>query len=178
VGSEPAPAVVIDLPTRRATQRLGAALGRALAPGDVVVLEGDLGVGKTFLVRAIARALSVSPEVPVQSPTFALVHELEGRVPILHCDLYRLSDEAELRELGLLDGARARVVTLVEWGARFRAALGGEGLDVRLEHVAGGGSGRRALLRAVGARGERLLSDVARALDERPPAPARRRAPA
>jgi tRNA threonylcarbamoyladenosine biosynthesis protein TsaE len=155
---------VVDLPTRRETRRLGAALGGALAPGDVVVLEGDLGVGKTFLVRAIARALDVPAEVPVQSPTFALVHELEGRLPIVHCDLYRIADASELRELGLRERSRQGAVLLVEWGARFRDALGGEGLDVRLEHAAETEPRRRAVLTPVGPRGERLLADVATAV--------------
>src|SRR5688500_1791946 len=93
----------LPLPTRRATQRLGAALGAALRGGDFVVLEGDLGAGKTFLVRAIARALGVPAAVAVTSPTFALVHELSGRVPIVHADLYRLEEADELVEIGLRD---------------------------------------------------------------------------
>ena len=74
--------IELALPTRRATRRLAAAIGAALAPGDLVVLEGDLGSGKTFLVRGIARALGVPSRVRITSPTFALVNEHSGRMPI------------------------------------------------------------------------------------------------
>ncbi|MGH0038487.1 MAG: tRNA (adenosine(37)-N6)-threonylcarbamoyltransferase complex ATPase subunit type 1 TsaE, partial [Myxococcota bacterium] len=79
----------------RRTRHLGAALGARLVPGDVVWLEGELGAGKTFFARGLLRALGVSEAIPVTSPTFALVHEHEGRVPIRHLDLYRLGDVDE-----------------------------------------------------------------------------------
>lgn len=122
----------IELSTRRATRRLGAALGAELRAGDFVILEGDLGAGKTFLVRAIARALGVPEEIAVTSPTFALVHELPARMPIVHADLYRLEDADELVELGLRDRIGRDAVALVEWGARFVDALGAPDLRIEL----------------------------------------------
>jgi len=149
------------LPTRRATRRFGAVLGGLLEPGDLVVLEGDLGAGKTFLVRGIARALGVPLEVPVTSPTFALVHELPARVPLLHADLYRLGDADELAELGLVERVGHDAVALVEWGERFLAQLRGEGLLMRISHDAV--AGRRMQVSPLGPRGEVLIPALERA---------------
>src|SRR5687767_12206225 len=93
--------LTLKLDTRRASRRLGELLASAARPGDLLVLEGDLGAGKTFLVRSIARALGVPSRKPVTSPTFTLVHEHAARIPIVHADLYRLADGDELVELGL-----------------------------------------------------------------------------
>jgi tRNA threonylcarbamoyladenosine biosynthesis protein TsaE len=153
--------VEFALPTRRATRRLGAALGALLVPGDLVVLEGDLGAGKTFLVRGIARALGVPAEVPVTSPTFALVHELPARVPLLHADLYRLGDADELGELGLVERVGHDAIALVEWGERFLPRLRADGLLVRMAHDAA--VGRRILLTPLGPRGTALVEALERA---------------
>lgn len=147
------------MPTRRATIRLARRLAAALAPGDVVFLEGPLGAGKTFFVRAACRALGVPARVPIQSPTFALVHEHEGRVPIVHADLYRLTHAHELDELGvreLLVGS----VGFVEWGARFGDALARDGVVVELSLTE---RGRAARLCARGDRGRAVLERIASA---------------
>ena len=154
------PERVIPLPSRRATVRLGALLGARLVPGDVVFLEGELGAGKTFLTRAICRALGVPTAQPVQSPTFTLISELSGRVPIVHCDLYRLGDASELDALGLpelMEGA----VTLIEWGLRFADEIAPGGLVLRLERPIGARA-RRVLVTARDARGEELAASIAR----------------
>jgi tRNA threonylcarbamoyladenosine biosynthesis protein TsaE len=115
------------LRTRRDTRRLGEAIARVLQPEDLVVLSGDLGAGKTFLVRAVVRALGVAG--PITSPTFALVHEYPSpRGLVLHVDLYRLLGEglsAEVARLGLRERRREGAVLLVEWGAEAVDALGG-----------------------------------------------------
>jgi tRNA threonylcarbamoyladenosine biosynthesis protein TsaE len=147
----------VALPTRRATRRLAAAIGAALAAGDLVVLEGDLGSGKTFLVRGIARALGVPHSVRVTSPTFALVNEHAGRIPIVHADLYRLADANELTEIGLGEQVGSEAVVLVEWGERFADELGAHGLWVFLSLAE---PGRSATLVARGATGEALLERV------------------
>jgi tRNA threonylcarbamoyladenosine biosynthesis protein TsaE len=150
--------LALTLPTRRATQRLGALLAAAIEPGDLLILEGDLGAGKTFLVRALARALGIAQSVPITSPTFTLVQEYEGaRIPLVHSDLYRLGDPDELIELGLLDRIGGDGVVVVEWGERFAEALGGEGLLVSLAYAE---RGRTALLCARGARGRALLTRI------------------
>ena len=149
-------ALEVALPTRRETRRLGARLASLLRPGDVVVLEGPLGAGKTFLVRAIARGLGVPQREPITSPTFALVHEItSGRVPLTHADLYRLGDASELDALGLPE-ALARSVGVVEWGARFASTIADDGIVLEL---AGRDDerGRRATISARGPRGEELV---------------------
>lgn len=147
------PELQIPLPTRRATLRLAGRLASLLAPGDLVLLEGALGAGKTFFVRAVCRGLGVPSRVPIQSPTFALVNEHEGRVPIVHADLYRLSHAAELDELGLRE-ALLDAVGLVEWGARFGDALGRDGVLITISLVSGR---RQACVTGRGPRGAQLV---------------------
>ncbi len=112
--------------------RLGARLGRALEPGDLVLLAGELGAGKTFLTRALCRALGIPVDVRVTSPTFTLVHELRGRLSLVHADLYRVVADAEVVELGLLERRHQGAVLVVEWGERFARELGGDALLIRL----------------------------------------------
>ncbi|MFO0712454.1 MAG: tRNA (adenosine(37)-N6)-threonylcarbamoyltransferase complex ATPase subunit type 1 TsaE [Sandaracinus sp.] len=146
--------LVLPLPTRRATLRFAKSLASVLEVGDVVLLEGPLGAGKTFFVRGVCRALGVPSKLPIQSPTFALVHEHEGRVPIVHADLYRLAEASEVSELGLSE-ALVGAVGLIEWGARFGDVLGRDGVLVTLEMRAGQ---RQARLTARGSRGREILS--------------------
>lgn len=157
-----ADALTLALPTRRATQRLGAALGACLTAGDLVVLEGDLGAGKTFLVRAIARKLGVPSELAVTSPTFTLVNEYATPVPLVHADLYRLGEAGELDELGLTERIGHDAIVLVEWGDRFSAALGNEGLWLWLAYA---DQGRSVRLEPRGPRGGALLRRITTRLD-------------
>ncbi len=123
----------VPLPTRRATIRLARALAPLLAPGDLVVLEGDLGAGKTFFTRALGRALGVPRSERITSPTFALVNEhAAGALRLTHADLYRLADSAELDEIGLRDARSEGAVVVVEWGAPHESALGGDACRIRL----------------------------------------------
>ena len=151
----------LGLPTRRATTKFGRALATLLAPGDVVLLEGPLGAGKTFLARAIARGLGVPPAVAVQSPTFGLMHQLEGRIPIVHADLYRLSRGAEVDEIGLADAMAGRV-TIVEWGRELSRAIAEDYLEITLSRPID--VGRAAAIGARGPRSTELLASLGRAL--------------
>ena len=110
----------IHLPDDAATADLGRTLAAALRPGDLVVLSGGLGAGKSALARAVIRARMHDPMLDVPSPSFALVQPYAAPDgPILHADLYRLADEREIDELGLLDDAAA--IVLVEWPQRAPA---------------------------------------------------------
>lgn len=100
-----------------ATAELGQRLAAELKPGDLVLLSGGLGAGKTALARSIVRTLTGDPRLDVPSPTFALVQPYEANgAPLLHADLYRLRDPREIDELGLFD--RADAIVLVEWPER------------------------------------------------------------
>jgi tRNA threonylcarbamoyladenosine biosynthesis protein TsaE len=128
------------LPDDAATVELGASIARELKGGDIVLLEGDLGAGKTALARAIIRTLADDPALDVPSPTFALVQPYDTPAgPVLHADLYRLGDPREVDELGLLDNADA--IVLVEWAARAPEIVAAATLVVSLA-IPPGGEGR------------------------------------
>jgi tRNA threonylcarbamoyladenosine biosynthesis protein TsaE len=159
----------VQLPTRRATRRLARALAEALAPGDALVLSGALGAGKTFLVRAVCRALGLPEREPVQSPTFTLLRELPTTPRIIHADLYRLGSLEEAEQLGLLESRDAGAVLIAEWGERYAEALGPDYLELRLElsprraTLVGSGRRSRELAHATLQRARALLGDKARA---------------
>ena len=132
------------LPDDAATADLGASLAAQLAPGDIVLLEGDLGAGKTALARAIIRSLADDPALEVPSPTFALVQPYDTpRGPVLHADLYRLGDAREVDELGLLDNSDA--IVLVEWAARSPEIVAAATMVVELA-IPPGGEGRTVVV--------------------------------
>jgi tRNA threonylcarbamoyladenosine biosynthesis protein TsaE len=117
------------------TEALGARLAARLAPGDVVVVSGELGAGKTTLVRGACRALGV--EGPVTSPTFTIGQRYRGRVPVSHLDLYRL-ESVEGEDPALLeDYLTADAVAFVEWPAAAEPHLARRALEVRLRHAGG-----------------------------------------
>lgn len=147
------PELCIDLPTRRSTIRLARRLAPHLSPGDLVILSGELGAGKTFLVRALTRSLGLSERVRVTSPTFSLVHEHDTTPPIAHADLYRLNKDSEVRDLGLVHQRDDGRLLLVEWGEPWIDVLGGDALVVGL--VLGP---RRAQIRATGPRSGQVLA--------------------
>lgn len=112
---------------------MGERLGRQLRPGDVIALFGDLGAGKTTLTRGIAMGLGLDADI--HSPTFTLIHEHPGAVPLYHVDLYRLSCEEEVETLGLEEYIYSDGVTVVEWADRMKSMLPPERLDITLRMV-------------------------------------------
>ncbi len=138
------------------TARLGIRLGQLCRPGDVLLLEGDLGAGKTTLAGAIARGLDVAEEYHVASPSFALLHEYPGRLMFYHMDCYRLAGEDDIEAAGLAEYLEeGRGVCAVEWPGRLGSLRPEESLEVRLEYA--GEEQRRVILVAHGAAWRRRL---------------------
>jgi len=135
-----------------ATRALGRKLGAALRPGDFVALTGELGAGKTLLVRAAVEGAGASG---ASSPSFALVNVYQGDIRLQHLDLYRLSGPAELFALGFDDLLREPAATLCEWAEKAAAALPADRLEIVLEHR--GPRTRRARFHATGPRARELL---------------------
>lgn len=132
----------------KATKDIGRKIGRFLRNGDVVALFGDLGAGKTTLVKGIARGLGVKKESRVVSPTFVLIHEYKGRHKIFHMDWYRLrSLEGADKELAE-ECFHSQAITLIEWADRGKKILPKEYLRIDLEHR--GPRSRRVVLSAKG----------------------------
>lgn len=135
------------------TQAFGAQLGRLLTAGDVLLLQGDLGAGKTCLTQGIARGLEITEQV--NSPTFVLLGEYQGRAHLYHADLYRLEDPDDVAELELA-GSTEDGVLVVEWPERDAGSLPAEHLLIRLQHA---GPTRRLLtLASRGRRAEQILA--------------------
>lgn len=116
------------------TQAVAAAIATVVEAGDVILLSGDLGAGKTTFTQGFARALGVSD--PVTSPTFTLLNEYHGRFRVLHADVYRLESLQEVIDLGIGELVEEDSVALVEWGEAAAPALPGH-LTIRIEHGEG-----------------------------------------
>ncbi|MCP9469681.1 MAG: tRNA (adenosine(37)-N6)-threonylcarbamoyltransferase complex ATPase subunit type 1 TsaE [Nitrospira sp.] len=141
------------------THVLGRTIGRTLCEGDVLALTGELGSGKTALVRGIATGLGVA-SATVSSPTFVLVHEYQGRLPLFHLDLYRLKEPTEAEAIGLSGYFTEFSVTAVEWADRFPFLLPQDHLGICLWHWSP--TRRRAVLQATGPRSADLLLRIRR----------------
>ncbi len=139
------------------TESLGYAIGRLLQGGEVLALIGELGVGKTALVRGIVVGLDV-PADSVTSPTFVIVHEYQGRLPIIHIDLYRLQKPDEADSIGLLDYFTDDVVVAIEWADRFPRLLPEDRLEVSITHRTR--TTRAVRLEARGSRSRTLLAQI------------------
>lgn len=126
------------------TEALGAGIANLLGPGDIVLLRGDLGAGKTTLVRGAARALGV--EGPVTSPTFTIANQYAGRVPVAHLDAWRLGDPDD-EELGLaLEAIGDEGVAFIEWPDSIEGGLPDPRVRVDIDH----GGGDRRVIRLTG----------------------------
>jgi tRNA threonylcarbamoyladenosine biosynthesis protein TsaE len=154
-----ASSVRLIAPDADATSRLGAALAEVARAGDLVCLWGDLGAGKTHLAKAFGAGLGVTDTVV--SPSFVLMAEYEGRLPLFHIDLYRLVDAADALAGGLIDDRQTTGVTLVEWPERLGDALPRDRLDVR---IAGSGDEPRTITLVAGTADGRRYLDAAAAL--------------
>lgn len=145
------------------TAAIGATLGQLVAAGDVLLLRGNLGAGKTRLTQGLARGLGIAQDVT--SPTFILVNEYRsGRLPLYHIDLYRIAGDVEADALGLDEYFFGEGVTVVEWPDRAPGALPDEYLAIELVPVAGDEQARHVTVTAAGARATDLLQALREAV--------------
>lgn len=110
------------------TERLGFELAESLAPDDVVALYGDLGSGKTCFVKGVARGLNLSN--PVKSPSFSIINEYPGKIPLFHIDFYRLEKSAEINEIGWTEYLDSGGIVIIEWAERVKNMLPSKRIDV------------------------------------------------
>lgn len=163
------------------TESLGSRLGERCRPGDVLALEGELGSGKTSFARGVARGLGVRSAV--QSPTFTIIREYRGAIPVYHFDVYRLNSPGDLEDLGYEEyffpspGSRHAGVVIVEWADKVETLLPRERMWIHLSFVevpgssataAGGSEGGHCLRRVTftpsGERYMKLLDSFVRSL--------------
>lgn len=133
--SRPPPSAVVDFVSHsiNQTQRCGSQLAQLLMPGVVILLEGDLGAGKTTFTKGLARGLGV--EGYVNSPTFTLVNEYEGRLPVYHLDCYRLENGKEALDFGIEEYLYGDGVTIIEWPERISEILPSDCIRVSLSYL-------------------------------------------
>jgi tRNA threonylcarbamoyladenosine biosynthesis protein TsaE len=142
--------VSLFLPDEAATAAFGYSLGQLAQNQDIILLYGDLGAGKTTLTQALARGLEVPEAYYVSSPSFALLHEYPGRLPLVHIDCYRLADEEEVEYAGLVEYIGSKGLTVIEWPQRLGSLCPAQRLDIVLELE--GEQGRRCRMQAHGSR--------------------------
>jgi tRNA threonylcarbamoyladenosine biosynthesis protein TsaE len=151
------PVLTIATPSSQVTQACGAALSPQLCSGDVLVLSGDLGAGKTQLTKGIAAGLGVKE--PVTSPTFNILLVHSGRLELNHFDLYRLETANDLEDLDYWGTLESGGVSVVEWGDRFVSALPADGIVITIRIV---GDEERAIeVEPLGDRGRQLAAQWA-----------------
>jgi len=141
--------------SQRQTKSCGKKLAQLLEGGEIIGLRGELGAGKTCLVRGVAEGLGVGEKAWIRSPTFTLINEYHGRLPVYHIDLYRVSGHAEQEGLNLREYLYGDGVCLVEWFEYLPADETEEFLEVNLTHA--GAAHRRLTFSAHGARYERVV---------------------
>ncbi len=146
--------ITIRLDNLPDTEKLGRLLGETAGPGETICLDGDLGTGKTTLTQAIARGLAVPENCYVTSPSFAILHEYEGRLPMYHMDFYRLQGDNDIVDLGLEEYFYLAGLTIIEWSMRATSILPAERLS--LEIIQNDDSTRTVVIRATDMYRQRL----------------------
>jgi len=141
---------------------LGRNLGDLLLPGDFIALIGELGAGKTQFVKGLALGLGIPSEEPVNSPSYTILNIYQGRIPLYHFDLYRLSDENEIAELGFDEYFTGTGASIVEWADRLGIHYPCDNLKVVFSVE--GADRRRLTFQATGCRSEELLRRLSRFL--------------
>lgn len=146
--------IILDMYSQNENElmNIGERIGKACKPDQVLVLSGDLGTGKTTLTKGLAKGLEI--DQMIKSPTYTIVREYEGRLPLYHLDVYRIGDDPDSIDLDdfLYDGG----VTVIEWGELLDASLMDDYLLIRIEKE---GEGRRLSFEAHGTRSKALVEE-------------------
>ncbi|MFC0562153.1 tRNA (adenosine(37)-N6)-threonylcarbamoyltransferase complex ATPase subunit type 1 TsaE [Halalkalibacter alkalisediminis] len=137
-----------------ATMELAEKLGEIVKPGDVITLEGDLGAGKTSFTKGLAKGLGVKRVV--KSPTFTIIKEYNGRIPLYHMDVYRMEDDTE--DLGLEEYFYGEGVSVIEWPSMILAQLPEDRMIISLLHM--GETSRKITIYSTGARSSELVKEL------------------
>src|SRR5207237_9249174 len=137
------------------TRSWGGKLGKLLKGGEIIGLVGELGTGKTCFVRGMAEGLDVGPDAWIRSPTFTLINEYHGRLPVYHIDLYRVGDRKELEGLNLREYLYSDGVSVIEWFEHLPPNEVDECLELKLEYA--NGHRRQLKFSALGERYEKIL---------------------
>lgn len=151
--------IVVSSDSPEVTMQIGEAVGRCLSAGWTVALRGELGAGKTWLTKGIAKGIGIDGNIEVTSPTFAIINEYPGVIPLLHMDAYRIGTIDDLLELGYPEGD-SKSVWVIEWAEKIRDALPEATLSIEIEH-------RTAETRELRLSGEAALIDAICALLKR-----------
>jgi tRNA threonylcarbamoyladenosine biosynthesis protein TsaE len=151
-----AKALTIISSTPLETERIGSLVGTLLIPGDVIALTGELGSGKTTLVRGLAQGMGFSGE-EVVSPSFTLVNEYDGPLPLFHIDLYRLRNAGELHEIGYEEYITEAGVAVIEWADRVLDAIPHESLWITLRYQSE--ESREIVMQPRGDRYEKMIEE-------------------
>ncbi|XUX00107.1 MAG: tRNA (adenosine(37)-N6)-threonylcarbamoyltransferase complex ATPase subunit type 1 TsaE [Dehalogenimonas sp.] len=149
--------MIIESKSAVKTRRIGETIGKEFRPGDIILLAGPLGAGKTTLVKGMAKGLGVTGSV--LSPTFVLARELEGRLKMYHVDLYRLEKMPEITDLGLDDYLYGDDITVIEWADRAETLWPDDHLRIDLEYTAD--KARKLKITAHGKRYHEMLDKLA-----------------
>ena len=129
------PSVLLSSENPAYTFQFGKNLGMLLVPGDVVALVGELGAGKTTLTQGIVRGLGVGEEHYIGSPTFTLINEYAGRMPVYHLDFYRIETPSEIVNLGLEEYLHGEGVAVIEWADKVEALLPEDHVMITLQYI-------------------------------------------
>jgi len=149
------------------TVTLGKRIGRLLGPGDVVALVGELGTGKTHLIKGLAGGAGVKRFSYISSPSFTLIHEYPGKVPVIHVDLFRLRTEREAEDLGLEEYFQGLGITAIEWADKIPSLLPKDVLRIHLYHT--GERTRSIEVIGKGYRYEEIVDNLAKLLKNKVP---------
>jgi len=147
--------VHIESRTAGQTRRVGRLLGRHLDPGSLIALSGDLGTGKTEFIKGLAKGLGVQKGCHVSSPSFVLINEYPGRLPLYHIDLYRLSGGTDVEDMGLEEYIYGQGVTAIEWAEKAASLIPSRRFWIDIRWT--GSTRRRLTIKAFGKRNEQVL---------------------